>query len=95
MVGPWFEVFRTACEKVCAAGQHAHSPSVLLFYVSRWCQKTTGEPEPDPKAPINSIQTATTAPATRPDFKPLSSFGETVRSLTLICGMGSTAIRKV
>jgi hypothetical protein len=50
MGGPWYEVFRTVCAKVCAAGKHPHPAGVLLFYVARWSQKTTGEPAPNAHA---------------------------------------------
>ena len=47
MAGQWFEVFRPVCEKVCATGGYAHAPTVVLFYVARWRQKSAREPEPD------------------------------------------------
>lgn len=46
MAGPWFEVFRPVCEKVCATGGYSHAPTVVLFYVVRWRQKSAREPEP-------------------------------------------------
>jgi hypothetical protein len=43
--GPWFEALRPVCEAACAKAREPRVDAVL-FYAARWCQKQTGEPQP-------------------------------------------------
>ena len=48
MAAPWHEPLRMLCDDaVGVAGSDAPAVDTVLFYVARWCQKETGEAEPD------------------------------------------------
>jgi len=42
----WFEALRPACKEACLAVESCYATDVVLFYVARWCQKTSDSPAP-------------------------------------------------
>jgi hypothetical protein len=48
--GSWLRELRPLCEEVFLRANSAYGVDVAVFYVARWCQKASGESEPDPAA---------------------------------------------
>src|SRR3972149_6043449 len=46
----WFEALRSACKEACLAVESSYETDVALFYVARWCQKTSNSPTPSTEA---------------------------------------------
>jgi hypothetical protein len=48
MDAAWFEPLRPVCKEACLAAGSPYPVDVVLFYLARWCQKTSGNAVPDP-----------------------------------------------
>ncbi|MGH3033969.1 MAG: hypothetical protein ACRDON_05350 [Gaiellaceae bacterium] len=44
----WFGALRPLCNEVCLEANPPYGVDVVLFYVARWCQKTSRVAKPDP-----------------------------------------------
>ena len=57
---PWDESLRPLCDDACRVAGTGVAVEVVVFYVARWCQKETGEHEPD-VATIDAVRVADVA----------------------------------
>jgi hypothetical protein len=56
--GSWAAALRPLCEEACLAAKPPYQADVVRFYVARWCQKASGDAEPDPGSMTAEIRDA-------------------------------------